>query len=105
MTAQQLVDNLRAAGLPAYLDAAPPTSQRYVAVSPYMEDTIGGDDQHLVDIEHVQLDICTASRSDLIVSQVKTVLCNDFLFWDTVTPLSYDPEFKLFRAILQSELY
>jgi len=105
MTSQQLVSKLVTANLPAYLDAAPPTVSRYIAVTPYGEPTFGGDDTAVLDIEKVQLDICTTSRSDTIVSDVKTVLLNDFLFWETVTPLSYDPEFKLFRAILQLELY
>lgn len=105
MTSQQLVSALTAAELPAFLDAAPPTLSRYIVVSPYAETSILGDDSNIADIEKVQLDICAPTRSDMIVASAKGVLQNNFLVWETVTPLSYDPEFKLFRAILQLELY
>lgn len=105
MTSQQLVDSLKASGLPAYLDAVPDKLSRYVAVHPYAESTIPGDGEHLCDIERVQIDVCAPARSDDLPNAVKNVLQNAFLMWETMTPMSYDPEFKLFRAILEVELY
>lgn len=105
MTAQQLVDALAAAGLPACLDAAPKDWIRYAAVSPYAASGILGDSLNLCEVERVQIDVCAPSRTDGIAADVKAVLLDNFLTWETVTPMSYDPDFKLYRAILLLELY
>ncbi len=105
MTAELLLEKFKAAGLPAYLDAVPAGATRYVGMTPILSNAITGDSAVLLESEVVQLDICAPTRSDLIVAEVKDVLQNAFIMWETDTPMSYDPEFKLYRAILSVELY
>lgn len=105
MTTELLLEKFKAAGIPAYLDAVPAGATRFVGMTPILSNAIRGGDSVLLESEVVQLDICAPTRYDNIVNDVKDVLQNDFIIWETDTPMSYDSEFKLYRAILSVELY
>lgn len=104
MTAAELVAEMARAGIPAYEFAAPKGLTRYAVVTAYSGQSFYGSDGVLVEWDKVQIDICTQSPLDSIAADVKAVLAAESFVWETITPLTYDPEYEMLRSVLAVEL-
>lgn len=104
MTAAELVAEMVRAGIPAYEFAAPNGLARYAVVTVYSGQSFYGSDGVLIEWDKVQIDICTQSPLDSIAADVKAVLAAESFVWETITPLTYDPEYEMLRSVLTVEL-